>query len=594
MKKYANFLLDIGYCINISWKTSKIYTLTRVVFKILLSILPLISIFISSRILNILASNEADAISLFSVFLLVFLLVQLANLCCNKANEYITQIHDELLTNYINRIGIEKAANIDLSFYDSPACYDKLQLMQINSNSIKMILWSIIDLISNTISFLVAFLVLLNYSPIFSILLIISYIPVAVFDHIYIKKLYNWQTKNIGEERKMNYISNLVLKKDYSKSIRIFSISKYLLEKYIDVWKGWFGKRKGLIKKRSLVSLWLSSVPQILTIIVLFDVGKGVINHTNNIGDFSLYSGMISQAVSMILLITYSIVKISEDKLRISDFRDFLKWENKIEGNCGIEVTNINTIEFKNVSFKYPGNIDFTIKDFSLMINAKEKLALVGINGSGKSTLIKLLLRFYDVTSGEILINSLNINKYSLTSLRKCFSVLFQEYPNYAFSARENIIISDLNKKSTDDDIWEACKKSGADTIINRWKNGVDTFLYREFCEEGCELSGGENQKIALARMFYREGGIIIMDEPSSSIDPESEYYLFKKLLHLCENKGVILITHRLSNIVIADRIVVIENGVLIEDGTHEELIAKKGRYAELFQFQAEQYVKRA
>lgn len=589
--KIKNILSDIYYCLAISWRTSKFYTAARLVFQVAASLLPLLSVYITSLILNVLTPGVPDALALFVMLTVFFLVVQLADHWCTKLNQYLQQIHDEMITNYLERKGIEKASRVDLRFFDAPAYYNKLQLMNINSGSISQIVWNIVDLISNTISFIAAFMIMFQYSPLYSCIIVLAYIPIAIYDQVYTKKLYNWQVENVGEERKLNYISQLVMKKEHAKNIRIFGIAEHLFGMYVNIWKAWFSKRKSIIKKWSMISLALSAIPQILTVLVLLEVGANIIAGKNEIGDFALYSGMISQMIMTVFMITFSIMRISENKLRIRDFREFFSWTNAVEGTGEIELKQIDTVEFANVSFTYPGNEQPTIKNLNLKFTAKERLALVGINGAGKTTLVKLLLRFYDVTEGSLLINGANIKTFTLTSLRKCFSVMFQEYPNYAFTLRENIRMSDMARNYTDADILEACEKSGADQVIEDWENGLDTYLYREFVEDGRELSGGENQKIALARTFFHNGDLVVLDEPSSSIDPEAEYELFKKMVDLCKDKGVLLITHRLSNVVLADRIIVIENGILMEDGSHKELMDHNGRYATLFQYQAENYV---
>lgn len=334
----------------------------------------------------------------------------------------------------------------------------------------------------------------------------------------------------------------------------------------------------------------LSVIPPLLTVLILFNVGLNIINGNNSIGDFSFYSGIIGQLVGSIFIIIFFVSNISENKIRIRDFREFSEWTSNVEDTGELELQSINNIRFCNVSFIYPGNENATIKNMSFELNSKERVAFVGINGSGKTTLVKLLLRFYNVTEGSILINGTDIKHFTQASIRKSFSVMFQDYSNYAFTLRENIVISDIYTPTTDNRIIEACKKSGVDEIYKNWDKGLDSYIYKEFEIDGKELSGGENQKVALGRTFYRNAEIIILDEPSSSLDPESEYKLFNKMIELCKDKGVILISHRLSNIMIAERIIVIENGELIEQGSHSELIKNNGRYATLFRYQAERY----
>lgn len=590
-KKSITFLNDVVYCLRISFGTSKFYTIIRMGIQILKAVLPVAAVFILKIILDSLVLiDKTIAFSSFITFTLLYMVIQIFTQWMAKLDDYFRQIHEGLIENHITRILNEKASKIDISFFDSPTYYDRIQLLGSNIYAITQMLWNVVSLFSNIIGFITALIIMMQFNVLYTGIIIVSYIPIALCDQIYIKKIYNWQSANVGEQRKMNYVSNLIMQKIHSKNIRIFGLADYLVDIYTGLWKAWFSSRKIIVKKWSTITLLLSTVPEILTILVLVSIGTKIINGQNSIGDFSLYSGIMGQLVASVFVITYNISNIFENEIRIKDYKEFNSWVNKVEGTGRIELRHINGIIFDNVTFTYPGNDSPTLKNLNLKIDKKERIALVGINGAGKTTLIKLLLRFYDVSNGEILINNINIKEYTPESIRKCFTVMFQDYVNYAFTLRENIRISDIERPNKDDDILEACKKSGADQIYRKFENGLDSYIYKEFEESGIELSGGENQKIALGRTFYRNGEFIVLDEPSSSLDAESEYILFKKMFELCDGKGVILISHRLSNVVLADRILVIEEGEMIEQGTHSDLMKKNGRYATLFRYQSERY----
>jgi ABC-type multidrug transport system fused ATPase/permease subunit len=551
-----------------------------------------VAVYIQKLILDVLAgvTKVYYITRTFIVLIIIYLIIQVLNEGSTKLNDYLHKIHDEKISNNLNLYIINKSSNMDLKFFDSPNYYDKIKLLRLNSNAVNQIIWNLVDCISYIIALFTTFIILVQFNPIYSCIIVLSYLPIAVCDQIYIRKLYDWQVKSTGDERKYEYIASLVSQKIHAKDIRIFGIAEYLIDIYKSLWESWFYKKKRIVKKWSLITIILSSIPQLLTVFILLQVGINIINGINSIGDFSFYSGVIGQLAASVFLIIFSISNISENKIRIKDFREFSGWANSVENTGEIELQSIENIRFCNVSFIYPGNENTTIKNLNLEIAAKERVALVGINGAGKTTLIKLLLRFYDVTEGSILINGIDIKRFTPASIRKFFSVMFQDYANYAFTLRDNITISDIKKQSTDNYIIEACKKSGVDEIYKDWEKGLDSYIYKEFETDGKELSGGENQKVSLGRTFFRDAEILILDEPSSSLDPEAEYKLFKKMIELSKDKGVILISHRLSNVMLAERILVIEGGTLIEQGSHSELIKSNGRYAALFRCQAERY----
>ena len=246
-------------------------------------------------------------------------------------------------------------------------------------------------------------------------------------------------------------------------------------------------------------------------------------------------------------------------------------------------------IEFKNVFFKYPGTERFILKDFNLKIESGEKVALVGENGAGKSTLIKLLLRFYDVTDGVILINGIDIKNLDLEEWHRQIGALFQDFIKYQFTYKENVIFGNLEKKDDMKALHDALKKSGADGFLQDLPSGIDQIVGKTF-EEGVDLSGGQWQKLALARAFFRDAPFLILDEPTSAIDAKAEFEIFENVQKLQKDKTVIIISHRFSTVRTADRILVLDEGKIIEEGSHEYLVKKNGVYAELFEIQAQGY----
>jgi ATP-binding cassette subfamily B protein len=269
--------------------------------------------------------------------------------------------------------------------------------------------------------------------------------------------------------------------------------------------------------------------------------------------------------------------------------KDFFSYEPKIVGGA-LEAGEFESLEFRNVTFKYPSADKNALENISFKINKGDTVAVVGINGAGKSTLVKLMLRFYDPDSGEILYNGINIKEYNLDSYRNAFACVFQDYKNFAISVFENVMCREC---SEEDKLLarKALEQSGAWQKIETFENGGETLLTREFDENGAGLSGGENQKLSTARLFAKEFQLAILDEPSSALDPIAEYKMYENLVEATKQKTVIYISHRLSSAVLSDRIYVIDGGRIAETGTHTELMANGGSYAEMFTLQASRYL---
>lgn len=248
-------------------------------------------------------------------------------------------------------------------------------------------------------------------------------------------------------------------------------------------------------------------------------------------------------------------------------------------------------IEFCNISFRYPNSEQYVLKDCSFTIEPHEKIGLIGLNGSGKSTIIKLMFRFYDPENGVIKLDGIDLKEYDVYAVRKVFGVLFQDYVTYCLPLREIIALSDFTERFNDRKLKSACETSGADKIIENWEQGFDSVLGRYYADNGKDLSGGQWQLIGLARAYFKDSEYMILDEPSAALDPIAEKQIFEQLYHLSEGKSSVTISHRLSNTTLADKIIVVDDGHIIEQGSHAELLKQNGKYAHLFGLQASKYI---
>ncbi len=592
-----SFGSSFGFSFIVSWKASKKLLSFRVFNEILSALQPLATVYLGKDIIDVFAafiqgrqSNPDYYFKKLSVLILLTLLVQVLGTVLQKINEMCTAIHRDIISNYINLQLVKKSSTLDISYFDSPKFYDELVNARRDSEALQSLAWFTVNLIRSGVQFISAAVVLLTLNWLFPVILILLNLPTMLVERKFTRYIYGWGRSWAPEERKMSYFQNLATNKSFAKDVRLFGLLDEILSRYTVIWKKWFGEKKALTIKRGRWATLLSIVPAIGSAGVNFYIGVQILYSNMSLGSYSLYGGMGGQLISSIGMLISTITSIYENDIRISNYKKFLAWEPAFTSSGTLKPSGIPTIEFKHVSFKYPFTDKYVLEDVNFRINSGEKVALVGLNGSGKSTIIKLILGFYPPDEGEILIDGKNLHDYDLKELRNIFAVLFQDYANYSLSVRESISISSLDRRDDEAGIMEASALSGADQFIGKWEKGYDTFLSKQFDEAGEELSGGQWQKVALARTFFRKAAIIVLDEPSSALDPEAEHQVFTQFAQLCRDKGAIFISHRLSNVTMADRVLVLEDKSIIENGSHEELMRLDGRYSYLFNLQASKY----
>lgn len=596
VKKAKDIIVDfigiVAYCLSLSFQASRLYTAVRIIARLFSAMATIMLTFLASELINVLAGEAGNKNGKTAVVILCLgiLAVNLITVLLNKINEYCLGMHNEILKNYLNIYTMEKSLSADIEYYDSPVFYDAIESVKRDTYSIVNIVWNIIDGLSAVITFISACILICRANPLYAIIIIVTFIPSTIVNQRFTKYMYIWELDHVKEQRRMGYLQNIASNRDYVMDIRLFHIGNYLVQKYTAIWKAFYGMRKITVKRKTRYVIFLGILPELCTGIILLYMALGIVDGIGTIGDYTLYSGLFGQLSASIYSMVFICAGIYEDRLRIENVKKFGRFENKIVSG-GRKISGKVSIEFKNVSFSYPGSDKQVLKDISFKVDSGERVCIVGVNGVGKSTIMKLILRFYDVTGGEILVNNINIKEYNIEELRKCFSSYFQKIINYSFTLRENIAISDIDNKAKDDsDILEALKNSGAAEMIKDFPKGLDQYITKSFDEEGMELSGGQYQKIALARTFYRDSQVVLLDEPSASLDPEAEYRLFGFLEEYCRDKTTIFTSHRLSNIHLADFIIVIEDGKVTEKGTHEELMKQSKKYAQLYRYQSEKY----
>ncbi|MBQ2848441.1 MAG: ABC transporter ATP-binding protein [Clostridia bacterium] len=492
----------------------------------------------------------------------------------------------------INKKIYEKAKSLDLESYDNPEFYNNFILtIESSSGNIQNLMVLIRVYVGHIISFLAVSSVILTIDPLCLVIIlgvIIAFMPLS-------KKVGSLamerRVENAKYHRRSDYFQRIFYLQDYAKEVRMNNISPLLIDRYNDAADDVIKNQKTFFNKIALCNFMQTIGVQGIGFLFILPLYLGycvLVKESITPGDFvATFNGAHSVAMSFQLLTVWALAQFTEQGKMIDKYREFFNTESKIKsGEKNAPKTEPKEIQIKNLSFTYPGNDKPTLENISLTIKPYEKVALVGYNGAGKTTLTNLLLRLYDATEGEILINGENIKDVTAESHRDRFAAVFQDFQIFSCSLGENV---SLDVDPDEERVLESLKHSGFDKEM---KNGTKTELLREFDQEGVMLSGGEAQKTAIARAFYKDCPYVILDEPSANLDPVAEYNLNQAMIDAAQNKTVIFISHRLSTTVNADRIYVMENGRIIESGSHSELMELNGTYAYMFNLQAEKYIK--
>lgn len=593
-KNIRSFWNSLWYCLKLAWKSSKSYTLVRLAGNFLIPVISILTTYIVKMILDLLVPSTLtvpQALTQVAVLLgLGFLLAGLSSLIQRFTTHAVT-IQNNIIQNSVSLSMLEKAMSSDISLYDNAKFYDKFSSARSDSFSMASILWNVLDCISAIFTLAGSFIILSQENVLYALTITLLIIPTTIANQYYVRKIYQNDLNQMNNQRQKDYLFFLGSTKEYSQEIRCWNLANYIKKKYLALWELIFKTKKKLSIHQTIVVFILSVFPEIAICLISIQIAEKVLNQVLTIGDYSFYTALMAQILSSTMIFISHIISVYANKLKIENMRGFdLYASHKIV--CGNEhISNIELIEFKNVTFSYPDTHKEILKNLSFSIAAPTKVVLVGKNGAGKSTLIKLLLRLYDVNIGEICINGRDIKEYQLEELHQCFGIYFQNSPNFSFTILENILLNQEFSSKTKQQIHELFIRCNADDVIERCSNDLDTYLGRAFSDYGIELSEGQHQKLAIIRALYQQSSCLILDEPSSSLDPETEHKIFQCLEEISNGKIAIFTSHRLSNIHLADQIFVLENGEIIEQGTRQELLQKQdGRFSELYEYQAQKF----
>ena len=602
----SKFFFRLFYIVRLVWEARPSLLFSMMFMALFNGIMPVIGSLISANLLTKLASAlvvyaQTGVPVPFSEILFPLVLqfgYFFFNSFVNHINNIITRLSSEMVTNHIKVKIMHKAREIDLASFDMPDFYERLE----NANreagmrpiNVLNATFRIISTIISIVSYIIVLCAIAWWAP---LVVIVLSAPSAIISFHFRKKNFQYMRRRSKDRRQMTYYSDLLVNKDLAKEVRLFGLSDTFIGRYREVFLRYFGGIKKLIWQEGSwnigISLITSTVNCLLFLFIANQVRTGGIAE---IGNYSLYTGALNSIAGGVATLINTVATIYEGTLFIDNMIIFMNEEKHIQAllpeqcapvkrHCG------HTIEFRHVSFIYPGTTRKVLDDINLILEPGDTAVLVGLNGAGKTTLIKLLTRLYDPTEGVILFDGRDIREYDPQELYKIFGIIFQDFGKYAVSVTENIAFGQVDKVVTEDEIRNAAINSSADEYIQKLPRQYDTPLMRYFEKEGIELSIGQWQKLSIARAFYSDSDILILDEPTASLDPMAEQEIFNQFDKLSEDKTTVFVSHRLSSATAANKIIVLEYGKIIEMGDHKTLMAAHGKYYELFSTQAKRYI---
>ena len=590
-------LYRLFYIFRLVWETKPGLLLFMVFMSIYEGLVPSVTTLVTSNLLYKLTLSFTTPVNLIPPLCWMFGIIFL-NSMTGGINTMVTEISGEAVANHIKVKIMNKAKTVDVASFDMPDFYERLENANREAGMRPIhILRSAFSLVSKIIS-VIAYLGILagftgrlpNESYWFFALFLLVSLASATVSFYFRRKKHDYMFRRSKDRRQLSYYSDMMVSKDLVKEVRLFDLSDLLIGRYRHVFKGYYKGLKRIIVGEGAWNIFLSLLSAVLNGILFYLVATNI----SRIDDYNNYTGALNAISSGLTALISTTAGIYEGSLFIDNLILFMKEKQTVVSTLDTprlpETRKGHTIELRNVSFRYPGTQKDVLKNLNFTFHAGDTAVLVGLNGAGKTTLIKLITRLYDPTEGQILLDGHDIKEYDLQALYRLYGIIFQDFGKYAETAGTNISFGQVDLPPEEQRIVEAATASGADEYITALPLQYDTPLTRYFEETGIELSIGQWQKLSIARAFYSEADILILDEPTASLDPLAEQEIYNQFDRLRADKTSVFVSHRLSSATTADVIVVLENGEIVESGTHQQLMEQGGKYHHLFTTQAARY----
>jgi ATP-binding cassette, subfamily B, bacterial len=588
-------LKNVPAVLRIVWEAGRTVVVLGVIFRLIGSLLPLALLWITQQIIDGIisahATHQAVGARLWWLVAAEFSLAVFGSIL-SRSIDYLDALLADRYTRHVSVLVMKHASQLDLAAYEDPVFYDRLERARVQATDRLGMIQSIGRLVQQVITTVSLSVAIMLFSPWLLLLLIIGVVPAFLGESHFAFLGYAKNFRQTPIRRQLDYLRVLGGSKEAAKELKLFGLAKFLAERFSRLSNQIYEEDVDLARRRLVAGSFLSVIGTggyySAYVFVIWRTVTGALS----IGKLTFLAGAIQQASSNIQQIFSTVSSIADQALFLTDLIAFFEMRPAIASKPNALPAPrpiIRGFEFRNVSFRYPGSSRLVLNGLNLLLHPGERVALIGENGEGKTTIVKLLTRLYDPVEGQVLLDGIDLREYNLEDLYREVGVIFQDFMRYEMTARENIAVGRIEQIADLPLLLHSAQKSMADEVVARLPLGYEQMLGRRF-DGGVDLSGGEWQKIALARAYLRDAQILILDEPTAALDARSEYEVFQRFAELTAGKMALFISHRFSTVRMADRIVVLENGQIAEDGDHEQLTHLGGRYAEMFELQAASY----
>jgi ATP-binding cassette subfamily B protein len=594
-RERVSALRNVPAVLRIVWESGRAVVVLGIAFRLVVSVLPLGLLWITKLIIDLLVTShnthQAIGARLWWLVAAEFSLAVFGSVV-SRGVDFLDALLADKYTRHVSVLVMKHAAQLDLIAYEDPVFYDRLERARVQATDRLGMIQSIGRLIQQVITTVSLSVAIMLFSPWLLLMLVACVVPAFLGESHFAFLGYAKNFRQTPIRRQLDYLRVLGGSKDAAKELKLFGLAPFLTQRFTRLSNRIYEEDVDLARRRLVAGSFLSMISTagyyLAYVFVIWRTVTGVLT----IGTFTFLAGAIQQASSNIQQIFSTVSSIADQALFLTDLIAFFEMQPAIASKPNALPAPrpiLRGFEFRNVSFHYPGSSRLVLDGLNLHLHPDERVALIGENGEGKTTVVKLLTRLYDPVEGQILLDGFDLREYDLEDLYREIGVIFQDFMRYEMTARENIAVGRIEQIDDLPLLHQSAQKSMADDVIGKLPHGYEQMLGRRF-DGGVDLSGGEWQKVALARAYLREAQILILDEPTAALDARSEYEVFQRFAELTAGKMALFISHRFSTVRMADRIVVLENGRIAEDGNHEQLTRLGGRYAEMFELQAASY----